>query len=169
MVQISEYGRTKHADPFCDMTVEEMRQEDAAEVSCLERRIFSEPWSEQGFLSSLRSPDTLYLVVRRKGKLAGYCGFLQSFDEADITNVAVDESYRFRGVGQYMLRELMERGYARGVKRYTLEVRVSNAAALHLYEKLGFQSVGIRKGFYDSPKEDAVIMWTDEEDSRCSQ
>lgn len=138
-----------------------MEPQDAAEAAELERRIFTMPWSEQGFLSSLRSPDTLYLAVRRDGALVGYCGFLQSFDEADITNVAVAQEARGCGVAHRMLLELMERGRARGVLRYTLEVRVSNEAAIHLYEKLGFHSVGIRKNFYEKPLEDAQIMWTD--------
>ena len=140
--------------------IEKMRPEHIKEVAEIERRIFTLPWSEQGFLSSLQSEDTLYLVVRKEGRVAGYCGLLQSFDEADITNVAVAEEARGAGIGFAMLSELMRLGKERGIERYTLEVRASNAAALHLYEKLGFQSVGIRKNFYDRPKEDAVIMWT---------
>lgn len=61
-----------------------------------------------------------------------------------------------------MLAELMRLGRERGVLRYTLEVRTGNAAAVHLYEKLGFVSAGIRKNFYERPREDALIMWTDE-------
>ena len=140
--------------------IEKMRPEHIKEVAEIERRIFTLPWSEQGFLSSLQSEDTLYLVVRKEGRVAGYCGLLQSFDEADITNVAVAEEARGAGIGFAMLSELMRLGKERGIARYTLEVRASNAAALHLYEKLGFQSAGIRKNFYDRPKEDAVIMWT---------
>ena len=124
--------------------IERMQPEDVREVAALEAKIFSIPWSEAGFLSSLQSKDTLYLAVRKSGQLIGYCGLLQSFDEADITNVAVEETYR-----------------GCGILRYTLEVRVSNASAIHLYEKLGFHFVGIRKNFYDSPKEDAMIMWTE--------
>ena len=141
--------------------IEKMRPEHIKEVAEIERRIFTLPWSEQGFLSSLQSEDTLYLVVRKEGRIAGYCGLLQSFDEADITNVAVAEEARNEGLGFAMISELMRLGKERGVARYTLEVRASNAAAIHLYEKLGFQSVGIRKNFYDQPKEDAVIMWTE--------
>ena len=140
--------------------IEKMQPEDIKEVAQIENRIFTLPWSEQGFLASLQSEDTLYLVVRKEGRVAGYCGLLQSFDEADITNVAVAEEARGAGIGFAMLSELMRLGKERGIARYTLEVRASNAAALHLYEKLGFQSVGIRKNFYDRPKEDAVIMWT---------
>lgn len=138
----------------------EMMPQDVPEVAALERQIFTMPWSENGFISSLRSKDTLYLVARENGILAGYCGFLQSFDEADITNVAVALEARGRGVGQKMLAELMRRGKDRGILRYTLEVRISNTAAVHLYEKRGFVSAGIRKNFYEKPQEDALIMWT---------
>ena len=140
--------------------IREMQPEDLDQVAEIERMIFSQPWSEQGFLSSLQSKDTLYLVAVRDGIITGYCGFLQSFDEADITNVAVHPQFQRRGIAYQMLHRLMEQGMERGVGRYTLEVRVSNEAALALYNKLGFESAGIRKNFYDKPKEDAVIMWT---------
>ena len=142
------------------LEITEMKREDIPAVAALEREIFSMPWSENGFLSALSSSDTLYLTARADGRVIGYCGLLQSFDEADITNVAVSPAYRGRGVGYRMLSELMEAGKTRGIERYTLEVRVSNQAALALYEKLGFASVGVRKNFYEKPKEDAVIMWT---------
>lgn len=144
-----------------EFEVSEMTPQDVPEVAVLERQIFTMPWSENGFLSSLQSQDTLYLVVREKGRLLGYCGLLQSFDEADITNVAVSPEERGRGVGHAMLQELMRRGKERGIMRYTLEVRTGNAAAIHLYQKLGFVSAGIRKNFYEKPREDALIMWTE--------
>lgn len=142
--------------------IAEMRPEDAAEAAELDKKIFTMPWTEKGFLSSLNSPDTLYLTVRMDGVLIAYCGFLQSFDEADITNVAVAQDYQGRGVAFLMLSELMARGRARNIKRFTLEVRISNEAAIHVYKKLGFHSAGIRKNFYERPREDALIMWTSE-------
>ena len=111
--------------------IERMQPEDVREVAALEAKIFSIPWSEAGFLSSLQSKDTLYLAVRKSGQLIGYCGLLQSFDEADITNVAVEETYRGCGIASRMLERLMELGKARGILRYTLEVRVSNHILLH--------------------------------------
>lgn len=144
-----------------DLVITKMQLQDVAEAAALEARIFTVPWSENGFRSALDSKDTLYLTARENGKLVGYCGFWQSFDEADITNVAVDESCRKRGVGYRMLHELMRLGRERGVLRYTLEVRVGNTAAIHLYEKLGFASAGVRKNFYEKPREDALIMWTE--------
>ncbi len=137
-----------------------MRTEEAAEAAAMEAEIFTLPWSENGFRSSLESADTLYLSVRdEEDRLIAYCGLLQSFEEADITNVAVRENCRGRGIGKAMLRELMKRGRERGIERFTLEVRVGNQPAIGLYEKLGFESAGVRKNFYDFPKEDALIMW----------
>ena len=140
--------------------IEKMTAEDIAAVTEIERMLFSMPWSENGFLSALQSQDTEYLVVWMEDKIVAYCGFLQSFDEADITNVAVHPDYQNRGIAYAMLSMLMDVGKARGIERYTLEVRAGNASAIHLYEKLGFASVGIRKNFYEKPQEDAVIMWT---------
>lgn len=145
-----------------EIIIEKMGMSDVPRVTELERQIFSMPWSAQSFETSLRSKDVLYLTAKADGALAGYCGFFQSFDEADIMNVAVREKFRGQGIAYRMLRELMELGRDRGILRYTLEVRAGNKTAIHLYEKLGFKSVGIRKGFYEKPREDAVIMWTDE-------
>lgn len=142
-------------------TIAELKSDDAARAAEIERMIFTMPWSEKGFRSSIESPDTEYLGVWTENEMVAYCGFLQSLDEADITNVAVHPDYRQRGIAYAMLKELMEKGKKRGVERYTLEVRAGNAAAIHLYEKLGFVSAGIRKNFYEKPKEDAMIMWTE--------
>jgi ribosomal-protein-alanine N-acetyltransferase len=137
-----------------------MRPEDAAPAAQLERTLFSLPWTEAGFRTSIESADTIYLCAWQGEELAGYCGLLRSFDEADITNVAVRKELQGRGIGRNMLLQLMQEGREAGIVRYTLEVRVSNAPAIHLYESLGFHSVGIRKNFYELPREDAMIMWT---------
>lgn len=143
------------------MEIKVLKFEDAWRAARIEAMIFSMPWSEQGFCTSIQSEDTEYLGVWENEELVAYCGFLQSFEEADITNVAVHPDYRQRGIAYAMLERLMEKGKQRGIERYTLEVRAGNTAAIHLYEKLGFVSVGIRKNFYEKPREDAVIMWTE--------
>lgn len=145
---------------MANLEIKSMQPEDIPEVATMEALIFTQPWSANGFASSLQSADTEYLVVRSDGMLVGYCGLLQSLEEADITNVAVHPDWRNQGIAFAMLKELIKRGNARGIVRFTLEVRVGNASAIHLYEKLGFRSAGIRKNFYDLPKEDAMIMWT---------
>ena len=144
-----------------DWIISRMREEDLEQVADIERRTFPDPWSLQGFREELDNPDAVYLCVREKedGPVAGYCGFLRSFEDADIVNVAVDAPFRGRGIGREMLAQLMECGRRKGVENYTLEVRCSNAPAIALYEKLGFRAVGKRPGFYSNPREDALIMW----------
>lgn len=144
------------------LTVRLMEETDLDQVAAIEAGIFSEPWSKKGFLDSLRQQESIYVTALLDGKVVGYCGLLQSFDEADITNVAVEESARGQGVATSMLTELLKLGRKRGILHVTLEVRVSNANAIHLYEKLGFSGVGVRKNFYELPKEDALIMWRHE-------
>lgn len=137
----------------------EMCPEDLKQVAAMEKQIFSQPWSEAGFAASLKEKGTCYLCAWLGERLAGYCGFLQVLEEADITNVAVEETLRGRGVGYRMMTKLLELGEKRGVRAFTLEVRQSNYAAIALYEKLGFVSCGLRKNFYEFPREHAVIMW----------
>ena len=136
-----------------------MQPGDLEQVAEIEKSIFSMPWSAKGFADSMEQECTLFLAAVWNGKIAGYCGMFQSFEEADITNVAVEEKSRGQGIAQAMLRELMKRGKERGIAAYTLEVRRGNTAARRLYEKLGFVTAGIRRNFYEKPVEDAVIMW----------
>lgn len=142
-----------------EITVSRMTREDLQEVTEIEQSIFSQPWSRKGFADALQMDQTIYLTARVDGQIAGYCGCLQVLDEADITNVAVAQDFRRCGVAEKMLRRLLSLGEEKGVNAFTLEVRQSNAAAIALYEKLGFECCGIRRGFYDLPREDAVIMW----------
>ncbi len=137
-----------------------MQLSDIPEVAAIERQTFSQPWTEKGFRDALEQGDSLYLVARMedRNEIAGYCGFQQGLDEAELLNVAVRSDFRENGIGCVMLRLLLKLGRGRGVHRFVLEVRKSNAAALHLYEKLGFVVEGVRKNFYEKPTEDAVIM-----------
>ncbi len=142
-----------------DLRIRPMEEGDLSQVAEIERSIFTMPWSRQAFLGSLRLAHTLYMVAELKGRVVGYCGCYQLLEEAEITNVAVEEAFRGKGIAFRMLKVLMEAGERQGAFAYTLEVRASNQGAIHLYEKLGFQSFGIRKNFYEKPVEDAVIMW----------
>ncbi len=140
------------------LTIREMKPSDLQRVAEIEKQIFSMPWSKKGFADSIKQDCTLFLTVEEDGEIVGYCGLLQSFDEAEITNVAVEEKSRGQGIAKRMLKELLRRGSERGIRVYTLEVRKGNVPARNLYEKLGFQELGIRKNFYERPVEDAVIM-----------
>ena len=139
--------------------IRELREEDTAALAEIEAETFSMPWSEDSFRQLLNHSYCRYLVALADGQVAGCCGYTDICHEANIDNVVVAARFRNRGIGQAMLAKLMLLGEAEGVEAYTLEVRVSNLAAIHVYEKFGFCSEGIRPGFYDRPKEDAVIMW----------
>ncbi|MCD8241315.1 MAG: ribosomal protein S18-alanine N-acetyltransferase [Lachnospiraceae bacterium] len=136
-----------------------MEKADVPRVAELERSCFTTPWSEQSLRESFEKAEYLFLVCEEQGVIAGYGGLLQVGDEADILDIAVAENCRGRGIGTAILGELLARGRARKAQAFTLEVRVSNHAAIHIYEKLGFVSEGLRKDFYEKPREDAVILW----------
>ena len=128
--------------------IRSMTAEDAAKVASLEAEIFSQPWSENAFLDSLCLPDTIFLVAEESGVIQGYIGMYLAADEGEITN----------GIGEGLLTEMKKRAADHKIARIVLEVRVSNEGAICLYEKQGFSSVGIRRGFYEFPREDARIM-----------
>ena len=137
----------------------EMTAEDVPFISRLEEETFSMPWSAASFLQMIEKEDARYYVAEEDGKLLGGCGLLLIAGEGNITNVVVTPEARRRGVATGMLSQLLAAGDREGLTAYTLEVRVSNQAAIALYEKLGFVSEGIRPNFYEKPTEDAVIMW----------
>lgn len=142
-----------------ELRIRLMKEEDLEAVCRIEKEAFSMPWTEKGFADALTLPHALFLTAEVQGQAVGYCGFYQSLEEAEITNVAVKAEFRGRGIADQMLKELMCLGKERGVLSYMLEVRISNAPAIHVYESLGFEKQGIRKRFYEKPVEDAVIMW----------
>lgn len=135
-----------------------MEKADCKAAARLEKEIFSLPWSEQGFLDALAMPENIFLVAEEAGEIYGYIGMYVSLDEGEITNVAVAPEKRGSGVGGMLLKESLELAGKKEIAQVVLEVRVSNQPAIHLYEKYGFEHCGVRKGFYDFPKEDAYIM-----------
>lgn len=130
------------------------------EVAEIEKLSFSEPWSETAYLEACEKEDYAYLVaVEGEGKVLGMCGLIIGPYEAEVMNVAVHPDYRGKGISNKLMEALLDLGEKRGVSEYTLEVRVTNKAAIHLYEKFGFVGEGIRPNFYNKPTEDALIMW----------
>ncbi len=135
-----------------------MEQEDAAEVSRLEAEIFTQPWSRQGFLDALSGEKVIFLVAELEGEIVGYCGMYCAADEGEITNVAVTSRVRRHGIGKQLMERFLMEAKDAGARQVILEVRVSNRAAIHLYERFGFTIQGTRKDFYDEPREDAYVM-----------
>lgn len=139
----------------CD--IRKMCKEDISCVQEIERSLFSRPWSQQAFLQAMEQ-DTLYLVALEDSRVAGYCGMYCSFEEGEITNVAVATAKQNLGIGRTMMEELLRQARERGITHLFLEVRVSNEKAIRLYRSLGFENCGIRKDFYEMPREDGMIM-----------
>lgn len=140
---------------FRDMTVE-----DTWQIAELEKDIFSMPWSRESLLHELEGTHGAhYIVAAHESIVVGYAGFWQVFDEAHITNIAVKKEYRRKGIAFRLMAEMDALCQRLGILYQTLEVRVSNEAAIHMYEKTGFVSAGIRPGYYEKPQEDANIMW----------
>ncbi len=140
------------------ITVRRMQEEDVWTVSRIEQEVFSMPWSRKGFLDALNLDNTLFLVAEEDGRIVGYLGMYLSLEEGEITNVAVAEPSRGKGIGGLLLSEIKKEAKRRSIEKISLEVRVSNQTAIRLYERNGFQICGIRKDFYQLPKEDAYVM-----------
>ena len=128
------------------------------QIALLERRCFSDPWSEAAVAGELTNPLSLWLVALAGGTVVGYVGSQTVLDEADVMNVAVDPAYRRQGVGKGLMLALMAALRQAGVRTLALEVRASNEAAQALYKNLGFEQAGRRPGYYARPREDALIL-----------
>ena len=121
------------------MTIESMTVDDIAQVAEIERQIFSIPWSEKAFRDSMESDNTIYIVAKENDNVAGYAGMYLSFEEGNITNVAVNPLSRRKGIGEKIVRDILNRAYEKGVRDVFLEVRETNSVAIALYEKIGFK------------------------------
>ncbi|MBQ7925385.1 MAG: ribosomal protein S18-alanine N-acetyltransferase [Lachnospiraceae bacterium] len=141
------------------LEIRRLQAEDIPHLLPMEQEAFSSPWSERNFKELLDKETYLYLVALSEGIPVGICGMIMVCGEGDIDKVLVDFGHRGQGIGKALLQELIRQGQRQGIADFTLEVRVSNTPAIRLYEQEGFVSEGIRPGFYDKPKEDAMIMW----------
>ncbi len=136
-----------------------MTEMDLEKVLPIEETCFSDAWTKQNFLDSLNEKTAHLLVIESgSGDVAGYACLYQVLDEGEIVNVAIDPNHRQKGLGAMLVNGLMNLGRELGTERFFLEVRKGNAAGRALYTSLGFVECGTRKGFYENPKEDAVLM-----------
>ncbi len=132
-----------------------------APIAALEQQCFSDPWSEAAIAPELENPLSLWLVAEQDDTLLGYIGSQSVPPEADMMNLAVAPEARRQGIAEALVHALEAALREKGTESLTLEVRVSNLPARTLYEKLGFEPVGLRKNYYFHPKEDACILRKD--------
>jgi len=136
----------------------DMRPEDVPEVLSIERASFTTPWSGTLFMNEIYKPLSVAKVMRSGENIVGYICADQVLDEGHILNVTVHPEHRRRGMAAHMVAHVIGLLAGRACKTIFLEVRISNEAALRMYEKSGFSMITVRKRYYTAPEEDAVIM-----------
>jgi len=130
-------------------------------IQSIEQRAYPTPWSRSMFASELAKPTSICLGAFEGDDLIGYVINSRYVDAWHVMNVAVDPDRQRRGAATALLERLFELTRSDERRGYTLEVRVSNEGAIRLYERLGFEPRGIRRGYYTDNREDALIMWRD--------
>ena len=136
---------------------------DLSAIDGIERRSYPTPWSRSMFAGEIAKPSSICLGAfdAETDVLLGYLIISRYVDAWHVMNVAVEPAYRRRGIASALLDRLFELTEEDAQRGYTLEVRVSNTQAIALYEQLGFQARGVRRGYYTDNREDALIMWRD--------
>ena len=141
---------------FSQVTVSVANIDDVKDIANIENNSFSTPWSEKAIRESMDA-GTIFYVACLNDKIVGYMGLSKIVGEGYVTNIAVLPEYRRLGIGEKILGYVIDNTKAE-LEFISLEVRVSNIAAISLYEKFGFERTGLRKRFYTNPQEDAIIM-----------
>ena len=143
---------------MAEILIKHMMPEDVVQVHQIEEACFSTPWSLENFKAIFRYEYNHYLTAWDGEEIVGFIGLMEVAGEGDITNVAVLPSHRKRGIGDQLVSSMIALAKEREISKIMLEVRASNEAAIHLYEKYGFEFLCIRKNYYQKPTEDANIM-----------
>ena len=151
-----------------DYIIRNAAPDDLDSLEELEKLCFSVPWTRDQLRSALPDSTHELLVAEEDGKVLGYIGMMAVLDEGYISNVAVAPEERRRGIGRSLVRFMLLQAAKRGLQFATLEVREHNEGAIALYSGEFFRVVGRRRGYYDHPKEDALLMtyFFDEEAER---
>jgi ribosomal-protein-alanine N-acetyltransferase len=147
------------------MTIEfrKLKLRDLTAIEEIERSSYPTPWSRSMFAGELAKPSSICLgaIDLEANRLVGYLVISRYVDAWHVMNIAVALDYRRRKIATRLIERLFEVTSGDGRRGYTLEVRVSNEAAIRLYESLGFKARGVRRGYYTDNREDALIMWKD--------
>ena len=136
-----------------------MAEPDVERVVAIEAEAFTSPWKADTFLTLLERPGAELWVLEEAGTgIVGYAVLWCILDQGELANIAIDGAHRGKGYGRYLLSRVLEIAQERGVESLYLEVRVSNKGAAELYRRFGFTEIGFRRNYYDSPREDALLM-----------
>ncbi len=141
-----------------ELTIRAAGPLDVDAIASIERSVFADPWSRRSFVDLVASPEVHFLVAVAGGAVAGYAIVLMAAEQSELANLAVARLLQGRGVGRRLLERAIELTRERGCTEMFLEVRASNASAIHLYSTVGFTAVGRRIRYYARPIEDAIVM-----------
>ena len=160
---MSALARRPEPAPVPDVELTRMRRRHLRRILSIESRVYPRPWSASLFLSELSQRGSRsYIVARHRGEVVGYAGMMFAASEAHVTNIAVDPDWHGLKIGSRLLLAIVTEAIARGARSISLEVRVSNVNAQAMYEKFGFATTGVRKGYYVETNEDAYVMVADD-------
>jgi len=138
-----------------------LKTSDLDAIEIIERASYPTPWSRSMFAGELSKPSSVCLGAFEERSLLGYLITSRYVDAWHVMNVAVAPERRRQGIASALLQRLLELTKDDPLRGYTLEVRISNAGAIALYERFGFRQKGLRRGYYTDNREDALIMWRD--------
>ena len=140
------------------LIVRNMIESDVEAIATMESAVFSDAWTAKSIEDTDNQPQAFIMTAELDGKVAGYCIVYFVLDEGEIARIAVDNCFRRQGVGRKLLEQVERTCKEKGIIRLMLDVRESNESARAFYKSLGFEVDGVRKNFYEMPKENAVLM-----------
>lgn len=149
----------ERVDAGPDVLIRPMKRDDVESVLSIESRVFTTPWQADTFLNLIGRPGSeLWVMEHPVAGILAYAVLWCVLDQAELANIAVRSEYRGQGYASRLLERVLQVARDREVETIYLEVRASNTRALELYDRFGFLQVGVRKNYYDRPKEDALVM-----------
>jgi len=140
------------------MEIQRALESEISAIYAIECEEFSLPWSEKSFREELGNENAVFLSAADGGETVGFAILHHFLNEGEVFNIAVRRTHRRRGIGALLMEGMLKAAAENGVDTIFLDVRKSNIPAQELYKKYGFYELSVRKGYYDEPKEDAVIM-----------
>jgi ribosomal-protein-alanine N-acetyltransferase len=143
--------------------IQKMEHKNIDDIIAIEEKCYGKHhWSRESFITELNNVISSYrCIMNAENRCVGYMGIWKIIDEAHVTNLSVHPDYQNKKLAHRLLLDSIDECYKSKIKYITLEVRVSNEKAIHLYEKFGFKSLGIRKNYYQDNNESALIMWSE--------
>lgn len=141
-----------------EINILKMQKEHIEQICEIEKECFAHPWSYKSLFDELSNPNAYFLCAVQNNFVVGYVGMYCIFPEGYITNIAVSKKFRQQGIGKQLLASICNYAKQNNFDFITLEVRKSNKIAISLYESFNFKVVGLRKNFYSTPCEDALLL-----------